>query len=180
MSRNRNLANILSKSTDVATDSELGLVHINTTTITSAASFSINNVFDSTYDNYKIIGKLSNTTDVSVDFRLRANGSDLADNDYVAGYLLVGAGVSVALTSSNNVAATYVRFANVGASPGGFSIDLISPALNERTNFLSLATGRVAIWQNCHIIDTFQADGFSILTNGSYSGIVSVYGYRKS
>ena len=70
-----------------ATPSSGGLVHLNTTTGTGVTSISIGSnaspLFSSTYDNYKIIIVCdSDSSASSVNFRLRANTTDLTGANY--------------------------------------------------------------------------------------------------
>ena len=59
-----------------------GLTLINTTSFSAVASQSINDVFSATYDNYVLIMDFSSSANVSINFRLRASGSDLSTTDY--------------------------------------------------------------------------------------------------
>jgi hypothetical protein len=70
-----------------ATPAGSGLVHLNTTTVTGVTAVSIGSdaspVFSSTYDNYKIIIVCdSDSTASAVNFRLRANTTDLTSANY--------------------------------------------------------------------------------------------------
>ena len=53
-----------------------GLTLINTTSFSAVASQSINDVFSTTYDNYFIVANILPSTNLSLQLRLRASGSD--------------------------------------------------------------------------------------------------------
>ena len=157
-----------------------GLVYIGGTTFSGASSVSINDVFTSTYRNYKIMCDLTASVDNQIRFRLRENGSDITSTSYYYGLLAVGVGASAAFSATNNVAADTMAVTNVGAGAGGFTMDLLSPQLAQRKSALSLGTGRVAYWSSYNIQVTNQCDGFTVYPPGStITGSISVYGYRN-
>ena len=102
MGRARDIANVLSSSTNIALDSELGLSLITPTSITatggsatssisstgtvsftSASAISLNGVFSATYENYRVIFKGSLTTgSQDLKLRLRSSGSDNSTSNY--------------------------------------------------------------------------------------------------
>jgi hypothetical protein len=121
MGRARDIANVLSSNTALATDAEIaaayapiaagGLVQITptsiantngtasigskgTVTFNAVNSLSLNGVFTSTYRNYKIFWTGRHSTDTGCLMRLRANGTDSAagDTSYVAIYANNGGG----------------------------------------------------------------------------------------
>jgi hypothetical protein len=82
-----------------------GLVLLNTTSFSAVASQSVNDVFSSTYDNYRIVCEFSSSTDQEIFFRLRASGADLTSNVYRIGQLTIGVGIANAFAiASINVA----------------------------------------------------------------------------
>ena len=106
MGRARDLANILSSSGNVALDSEMGLSLITPTSVattggsnsisttgavsfTSASAISLNDVFSSTYDRYKIIINQTgaSVTNGQLQMRLRVAGSDNSATNYREQYI---------------------------------------------------------------------------------------------
>ena len=105
MGRARDLANILSSSGNVALDSELGLSLITPTSIattggsatssisstgavsfTSASAISLNGVFSSAYENYKIVINITGvSTQMDILMRLNNNGTDNTSGIYSRG-----------------------------------------------------------------------------------------------
>lgn len=99
MSRNRDIANVLSKSTAIALDSEVGLVPVtpssiavtggsgsislNTVSFTSASAVSLNDVFSATHQNYRILVNLtSKSAQGFLQVRLRIAGEDNSTSNY--------------------------------------------------------------------------------------------------
>ncbi len=100
MARSRDISKVLSSSTSIALDNELGLSLITPSSIaatggsgsisstgkisfTSASSISLNGIFSSTYQNYKVLFQVTApTSGVDLTLRLRASGSDLTGASY--------------------------------------------------------------------------------------------------
>ena len=99
MGRARDIANVLSSSTNIALDSELGLSLITPTSITatggsgsiltnavsftSASAISLNGCFSSTYENYRVMFQVSGTSaNSNISFRMRSSGTDESGNNY--------------------------------------------------------------------------------------------------
>jgi hypothetical protein len=162
-----------------------GLNHINTTTFTTQTTVSFNNVFTSTYANYRII--FSNFTasagSNALRMRLRVSAADNSTSNYnFSGFFVNTAAASGATTCG----ATQTSWTNLDVSSGstdGLSFDIFQPQAAQVTGF----TGST-INQNGNITiragsfqTTTQFDGFSLFpTSGNISGTVRVYGYENS
>ena len=156
---------------------DVGLVHINTTTYTSAATTSLNNVFTGDYEDYLVNMRFTVTNDASQGIRLRAGGVD------------------------NTTANSYQRerLFSIGGTTGGANVVSDSwttfPFGNTEIAFAQLIFGRPALAATTSILGSsarnsavgfiggthYQAtayDGFSVLWNGNATGTISVYGYR--
>ena len=81
-----------------------GLVHINTSTFSTASSHSIDNCFSATYTNYKILIKLSAVTGTNIDFlaRLRVSSSDETTNYRTVRQMASGTAMAVATDPTGN------------------------------------------------------------------------------
>jgi len=167
-----------------------GLVLLNTTSFSAVASQSVNNIFTTTYDSYKIILDLTAVSgDLVLYMRLRASGTDASGINYSLGYNYRSrAGAS---SGYNNNDATFwgiLQGSNGELSHNYLaSIDMTSPALAQRTLFG--ANGYVAQGTDdvmygfsgggMHAVESAY-DGFSLITStGTVTGRVSVYGYNK-
>ena len=169
-----------------AAASTQGLTLINTTSFSGVASQSINNVFTSTYDNYKILINITSvSTQMDFQMRLRVSGTDDSSANYSRGgvYNYIN-GTPTALASVGDTKWA-VGFINSGTgSKNNFSFDMYRP------NFAGVTTATaLGVWNNnvtfagffsgfMHEVST-SYDGFTLLCNtGTITGIVSVYGYN--
>ena len=159
-----------------------GLVLLNTTTFTAQASVSIDNVFTSTYDNYKIVCDFTSSTDQEVFFRLRASGADLTTSVYRVGEIYLGVGIANALTSANNTLRTSCTVSNNGSGfSAGFVADVIAPNKAQAKFFNSQSTGRLAYINIAQIQQATAYTGFTILVTAAttFTGTIKVYGYKQ-
>ena len=165
------------------TDSS-GLQHINTTSFTSVASQSLNNVFSSTYDNYLVvIDGLTGSTTMTVDLRLRVSGVD-SSTQYYWGIALTNASATSIPAGGNNVG-SYRLFNAVAAERGFINLNINNPNLAKISLFNGSLTGEFSgsigggASGGLHNVATAY-DGFTIIAStGTISGRVQVYGYRK-
>ena len=163
-----------------------GMVLLNTTSFSAVASQSINNVFTSTSDNYRILINITSvSTQLDFQMKLRVSGTDDSSANYSRGgvYNYIN-GTPTALASVGDTKWA-VGFINSGTgSKNNFSIDMYRP------NFAGATTASVlGGWNNnvtfagffsgfLHDVST-SYDGFTLLCNtGTITGIVSVYGYN--
>jgi len=199
MSRNRDIANVLSKSTSIALDSEVGLVPVTPTSIaatggtgsistTGAVSFttctaiSLNDVFNATYENYKILFKGVGSTTVECRFRLRVDG---VDNSTANSYNIQRFTVSDSTLLGVRSAATSGWFGVItSTAPNTFSADIFNPFLAVPTGFISHnfrnnSNAQIEDYYSQHNQST-SYDSINIIAHtGNFTGTVSVYGYRN-
>jgi hypothetical protein len=163
----------------VGVGSDSGLIHIETQSVSAVASVSFNDVFSSTYDNYKILINWTQSGSTIATLRLRASGSDLTTATYDRTTL--------------GLNATYNAFLNTGltgwplsyfnaAVLHSYSVDIFSPFLAEQKRFISL--GYLGNAQTNSFGQNTTATSFTGFTvsvgAGNATGSISVYGYRKS
>jgi hypothetical protein len=160
-----------------------GLSHIATESFSAVSSVSLNGVFTSDYDNYRII--LTGTSDVDRDprIRMRASGTDDSTaNSYVSQQLIVsGASVTGARTTT--------KFVILGTLQSGLTniiaFEIVKPFLAEATAMYAINTRNFsgAVFQTSSVIhnQTVSYDGFSLIANaGNITGTLRVYGYANS
>jgi hypothetical protein len=166
----------MTRTRDVATQG--GLVLITSQTIGSAvSSVIVNNVFSSTYDNYKILisgGVGSNTVDVKMTLGSTTSGYYSA-RDYIAW------GGSRTFLTDNNAAS----WGAVGYADGNglqASIELNNPFLTTRTVFSSPVNYRAGGFAACggYLNDATSYTAFTIgPASGTITGgTIKVYGYK--
>ena len=150
-----------------------GLTLINTTSFSAVSSQSFNDVFSSTYDNYRVLatGTVSSTRAA---FRLRVSGADATGNNYEIGFSSNG-GVTT-------TTATYFIPVD-GAAQWWISFDLFSPFAAAETRMLSLAGNATSAFRFSVLRHTLTNSytGITILPEGAgtITGAMSIYGYNK-
>jgi len=162
--------------------SDAGLVHINTVSFSASSSESLNNVFSSTYDNYRILIKGVTSGGTTINFRLRVSGSDNSTaNSYVLQLLRGdGAGVVGDRTTSNLWQSAF--FASTLKNSA--TMDIFDPFVAAATsiqihNARATSNALLDLFGGTHN-QTVSYDGFTIFpSSGTMTGLVSVYGYRK-
>lgn len=168
-----------------AAASTQGLTLINTTSFSGVSSQSINNVFSSTYQNYRIVlnavGTHANPTTAGLDLRLRVGGVDNSANSYDFVYILRNDSAFASSITTNTV--TTIAF--MGDRRISSVVDVFSPAEAAFTNFVvnqfskGTANTNGGITSGIHIVATAY-DGFTMISGaGTMTGTVSVYGYNK-
>jgi hypothetical protein len=159
-----------------------GLVLISSTTISAAGTTNVNDVFSATYDNYKIIlvGTASTGGAVALTMRLRVAGADATTNYSLQRQYNFGTSVA----ADRDTTGTDDWFFNdtVNSSRFANDITLMSPFLAASTKMLTLFTGDSTstglINGTTSGVNTNATSytGFSILTGGTISGVLKVYG----
>jgi hypothetical protein len=170
----------------ITSGKNVGLVHINTTSFSAQSTVSLNNVFTTAFDNYRIIFEASgSTTSQNVGARLRVAGADNTASTYNQ---QIGefSGSSAAGFRENN-ANIWTRISTVNStSPVLATMDIASPALSRFTT--QTGTRQVEPTTSTQIqlvgsafANTTVFDGISfIVGTGTMTGTVRVYGYRNS
>jgi hypothetical protein len=177
---------------DVSPDSTLvlpsdslqpGLVHLHTETFTSAGSVALDNIFSTTYGQYRLIVEFSAGGNGYLVARLRSGGAtDLAASFYTQE---LNAGGTSASASQYN-AQTLARLGRASSAQiNHASVDIFGAAVVGETGMQSIARGDgpgVGAWQSVvrHTASS-SYDGIVLYHSAStFSGSVSVYGYRNS
>ena len=217
MARSRDISKVLSSSTALATDAEIsatyqtkaaaGLTLITPTTIantsgtasigtngtvsfSAASSVSLNDVFTSTYDHYKILIDLTGiSTDSTIGLRLRVNNADDTSTSYInMGTSISQTGVTSAYSTTTG---TYYEILNTdGAYTGHYysaSVELYKPAVaipttchrNSQGVKSDSTTFQSHIGNLLHSLSTAYSSCTLMLSTGTFTGTISVYGYNK-
>ena len=151
-------------------------------TFSSCATLSLNGVFTSSYDNYMIVMRHSNTDDWAVRFRLRASGTDNSTtSSYVSQYWF-------AASTSVSAERTTVNYGTWGArgntQRAGFTAYLFGPNLAQPTAWRSVMaddyqSAAVTDFAGTHNQST-SYDGVNLIASGgSFTGAVTVYGFNQ-
>jgi hypothetical protein len=157
-----------------------GMVLLNTTSFSAVASQSFNNVFTSTYDNYRIVFDGSVTTgNQTFNIRLRNAGTDISSGSYFRFGFFAGSGGSTVVA---DLTQTSLNIGTIGGQCSSI-VDIFAPKLTQTTNFLSnhyFSSGGQNFTLGSGVSVTTSCDGFTLFPGGStITGSVSVYGYNK-
>ena len=155
-----------------------GLVLISTTTMSAVASQPINDVFSTTYDNYRILINATTLTG-TLTMRFRVAGADNSTSNYKMD--LYGATLWTNSAYGGYQESGSTNFNVVAeSSPASISLDILNPFATQKT-FLHGQTSqndRGRSYQG--IFDaTTSFTGFSLIPSTNITGTVSVYGYAK-
>ena len=165
--------------TGTGSANSLGVVSFN-----GATAVSLNGVFTSAYQNYRVIFNAlsSSTGSPSAYFRMRVSGTDVSTNTYYRnGVAQTGSSALVAWWDSAGAAGYFTALQDT--HKGSSILDFISPALAERTSIHFQSRG----WNSGFSYfggvllqtDTTAFDGLSLIcASGNMTGTVQVFGYN--
>ena len=186
MTKARDLANggfglVLIKPSTVVNGTDNGK---GTVSFSAASSVSLNDVFSSTYENYKIVMDFTCTNANDFNLRFRLSGSDNTDSQYQRQEIKAGA-TSVSATRATSQ--TSFRTSVVGSvDRHSLIIELFNPFLARFTGIQTTlgngynSTGPESILciGGHNVASSFT--GISLIpSTGTFTGTLSVYGYNK-
>jgi hypothetical protein len=159
----------------------VGLQHINTTTFTGVSSISLNNVFTTAYENYRIEMNAVGSANAGATFVMRKAGvNTTAGYNGAAFYTQFSGGAANFNSASSAANAPFPAF---GSNGGSASFDVMNAAT---------VSGQVVMQGLYHYppasycaffgynINGNTFDGFTITINsGTFTGTIRVYGYRN-
>jgi hypothetical protein len=165
--------------------SPFGLTFLNKTSVTSASVVTIDNLFTSDYDNYKIIIS-STTASTGLDLltQFRKGGVTTAGSGYYYGYVgLTGAGATS--NSNGNAVSNFISHTAIASYANTSSIEIHNPKNAVQTTAhvsFSFFTGSsyIARQGGAYNTSTTDFDGIIFTTSsGTFTGSITTYGFRK-
>jgi len=157
-----------------------GLVLLNTTSFSAVASQSINDVFSSTYDSYKILINAVGSTDLTLNLRFRVSGSDNSNSSYDYQTVAVA---STTLTGSRATSQTSAYIFVLRTSANELELVVVDPNKVAQTSWHTLGydadDGALLRTHAGRFNATTSFTGFTLINTGTMTGSVSVYGYNK-
>ena len=170
-------------------DSKIGLIHLRTETFTSATTVSLNNIFNSTYDAYKIFIRMTGSAAANTFIRLRASGSDNSSTIYRwSGISTSDNSATIGSSrSTGNSNWLLMRNDNVSGWSGAVEMNLIDPFASRSTKSQIFATGfdSTPITTNYFNMGstgstTTSFDGFTLhAESGNATGSILVFGVKQ-
>jgi hypothetical protein len=167
-----------------------GLVYVTSTSFTTATSVNVNNCYTSTFTNYRIVVRISGTSNGwTLYYRERLSGTDAQTSySHVGQYFYLSAGSQLSATTGAQAQAQMTVGVVSGANArGGFVIDVFQPQLAVATSTIWQGGGSILNtgWASgagggAHYVNTAY-DGFTLFpSNDNMTGELTVYGYRKA
>jgi len=164
-----------------ATPAGAGLVFIQKGTFSAAAAVNVNTCFSSTYDNYRILVKITGASVVNGEVRLRMRlaTTDNTTSNYNS-QRLYAQNTSVGGSATTNQTSSVMGPQNTALS---WNItDMANPFLAENTLYATTAMynqTHIDNWAGAHKVAS-SFDGFTMFPDaGTITGEVWVYGYAK-
>jgi hypothetical protein len=167
--------------------SPFGLTLVKSESFSAVASVSLDDVFTSAFDKYKILWRITPSTTANVSVRVRAGGTDNTASSYFrSGLANNNAAATVfALNVASGTLLTLFQ-GTAGSEPfySGF-LEVDGPALNTRTLFHFHNSSRVDGQWGSHFGSSLHNvsaiyDGITFLAaSGTMTGDIKVYGYRN-
>lgn len=165
---------------------KVGLHLLNSTTFTSAASFSIDNVFTTTYDNYRILfewDKASGTPSRQWFNYIKSDGTA-----FTGTYSTALFSTQIGATGTNNLGGNYTNYGVMsiaGIYRNAMELEVRSPAKTGAIDCVALGRGMASDYTSISAIYVSNAStklrGISFYPDsGTMTGTARVYGYRNS
>jgi hypothetical protein len=160
-----------------------GLVHIEQQTFTASSGVNFSqDVFTSTFDNYKLLINCTATASVAVRLRGRVTGSPVSTSDYNEQLLLAEAG---SVSGVRNTGQTGYRIGQINTTGlNSILVEIFAPKLTSPTRFISncshslsqasieITAGNLNLTTNLDSLEFFPG-------SGNITGTAALYGYRK-
>lgn len=155
---------------------------------TSQTTVTINGVFTSVYENYRLVVSTTEATRTSPIYaRLCASGSAASGTDYCYYFVTANQSVGPSRSGANSATYMYLSETDAGASSANFmSFDIFGPQTTTRTRFTgssmigyaNATTLFYATGGGNHILAN-SYDGISINCATAMTGTAYIYGYGK-
>jgi hypothetical protein len=148
-------------------------------TFSGTESISLNGVFSSTYENYRITFYSGSASSVVVNMRLRVSGSDATGSNYA---WAIYKNAYTTSGSADGATGTAFVLGFTGVAATNFSYDIFQPFSTIRTQYLGSHVTSADVWTGSGGSHTLanSYDGFTLFPpSGTFSGTVRVYGYNQ-
>lgn len=161
-------------------------------TFTSVSSVSLNTVFNTTFENYKVYVTLTSpvSADCQMRMRLRTGTSDGIGSNYVYGGVISYSGSNIITSVNGGASETSFRLGDQTASGYSklpFDFDVLSPVpSNQRTSIRANVCVPVTPQPYFGFVhgnfgQEISHDGFTLFpSTGTFSGVIRVYGYNNA
>jgi hypothetical protein len=165
-------------------DNKTGLIFISTTSFSAVSSVTIN-PFTATFDDYKVVIKITAAT-AATDLlcQLSSGATPLTTASYDAAYMVKALGAGAFASAANTASTSWILsgVANTSTSADYGAYDFSNPFAAKYKSFNGAATRQDGfVWVNGGRNQTTTSyDGIKLaVASGSITGSVTVYGYNK-
>jgi hypothetical protein len=162
-----------------------GMTLINTFSMSAVSSLNMNSIFSATYSRYRILIYTTQSVAAWINLRLRVSGSDNTTSNYFGSEIQRTGGAN---TGADAVATTgWSKFMFAGQKLSTISFDIMNP-FSSSLNTVASGTFGAQETTNVEIVvgtsyGLFNADtsfdGLSLISTGTMTGQVKVYGYPE-
>lgn len=165
------------------TDQPPGLQLISTTTVSPQSSITVDNVFSSEFENYRIIAtNIDLASADSVRLQFRDSGGNIASGHQWGGWFInMTAAAGTGAYGNTGQTSMQIAYSDTG-NEVSISIDVYRPNISGQTTITSVsADSGSANFMSGRQTETKTVTGFRIFANGNsnISGTIRVYGYRN-
>jgi hypothetical protein len=162
-----------------------GLIHIETQSPSGVAAVNFNNIFSSSFTNYKIFLTLFGSVQQTISMRMRASATDASGGDYNRQILEAGSTTVSGSRATNQTSWPIGQTFNNSNVETGMELTIFNPFNAKHTSLLANSvemsggadSNRVYQYANVHKLNT-SYDGFTIFVSGTLTGKISVYGLQ--
>jgi hypothetical protein len=159
-----------------------GMTQVANVNFTSATSISINNVFNSTYDNYKIfLNAKSASTTSAVSFRLRNAGVDTSTSAYAWSQSDLQFVATPTWIIGGNAGTTSGIIGAISTLDQHYETTLANPGVAKVKTFISQGIRTDGFFEQtggyANYVTAYDGITFTLPTS---SGVIRIYGYRNS
>ena len=150
-------------------------------TFSGVSSVSLDGVFSSAYDNYKIVAFVKGSADAAGKFRFRTSGSDNTTSNYWWGGYYQGYGATTTINpETGGGAVNAATISGVSSLAGGFAADVFSPFLTDYTLVNAPSADSYNRQYSIQFRATTSFDGFTFYPgSGTITGTIRVYGLKN-
>jgi hypothetical protein len=170
---------LISPSTIANTSGTASIGTNGTVTFSGVSSISLNNVFSSTYENYRIVGLITGMSTNAMLARMRASGSDNTTSNHFYGAFYVTASGSSGVDYSGNSQTSLT----LSRRDSEFYIDMNGPAQSRPTTFQGRYYDRnQGRWGfvGANQTESLSFDSMTFFPAAStFSGSISILAYNK-
>jgi hypothetical protein len=166
-----------------AAASSSGLSLISSSSFSASSGQSFNDVFTSTYTNYRIVAGITGSTTSDFRFRYRLSGTDNTTANF---HYQRGTFSGSSATAARTVDTTFGLIGSNAGNRQAYSFDVFEPQAAQEKKALiygSAGDGAGTLEANFYVVNNGLSTAFDGITiypsTGTFTGRISIYGYAQ-